>query len=131
MNGSVGDVDKLYQLAVTYRRTVMLLGSSWIVAALSPGRGVIGTMVGVLLFALSVAMAVHGYRLARLLGLVLPPAWGIMLFVPLVNLITLLVLSSKSTAYCRERGVRVGLLGPRLDDIERLGESGLPRAEAR
>lgn len=130
MSDPVGEVAKLHQLAVTYRRTVALLGASWLTASFSSGQG--GSMSGlavVVLLALSAVMAIHGARLARLLGLFLPPAWGVLFFIPLVSLVALLVLSRKSTAYCRARGVRVGLLGPRLDDIERLNETGIPRAE--
>lgn len=132
MSEPVGEVSKLYQLAVNYRRTVLLLGATWLVASFSSGQsGALSAVAVVVLLGLSVAMAVHGVRLARLLGLFWPPAWGVLFFIPLVSLLALLSLSRRSTAYCRTHGVRVGLLGPRLDDIERLRESGLPRAEAR
>lgn len=124
-----GEVEHLRELATSYRRTVGLLAVSWLATAFS--SEVPGVLAGPILLAIAVLLAVQGARLARLLGLPLPIGWGVLLFIPLVNLVTLLVLSRKATAYCRVHGVRVGLLGPRLEDLERLSETGLPRAEVR
>ncbi len=52
------------------------------------------------------------YRLCRALRMV-PWLWLIAMFIPLVNLICLVVLNQKATATLKAAGIRVGLLGAR------------------
>ena len=47
-----------------------------------------------------------------------PALWGLAIFVPGVNILTLLVISSKSQTWCRKRGIYVGLLGPAKESID-------------
>jgi putative effector of murein hydrolase len=69
-------------------------------------------------FALSTAMAVTVYRLMSLLEAGLPALWAMPIFVPVVNLLTLLVISQKMQGWCRKRRIYVGLLGPATESIE-------------
>lgn len=43
-----------------------------------------------------------------------PVIWMILMFIPLANLISLLILNSKATAFLKSNGVQVGLLGANL-----------------
>jgi len=63
---------------------------------------------------IALALVFYSYRTAQSLHLSLPALWALAMLVPVANLITLLALSAKSTAICREHGIAVGLLGPRL-----------------
>lgn len=94
---------------------------------LTPAAGVIGTAratpkpawllsptINLAYIAVTVALVFYSYRTARSLHLSQPVLWALAMFVPGANLITLLALSAKSTAICREHGIAVGLLGPRL-----------------
>jgi len=73
-----------------------------------------GNPVGAIVAIVSAIIAVVGaVRLAAALG---SPPWvrvvaGLLMLVPLVNLITMLVLSSRATRRLRAGGYRVGLLG--------------------
>jgi len=52
----------------------------------------------------------------------------ILMFIPLLNLITLVVLSSKTSKALKEEGIRVGLAGASSDDLAKLAvEAGLPQ----
>jgi hypothetical protein len=42
------------------------------------------------------------------------------MFLPCINILTLLVLSSKAQSWCRRYGIRVGFLGPTKESIEEL-----------
>jgi len=61
-----------------------------------------------------VMVLITTYRTAKALGSSVPLLWVIGMFIPLFNVIFLLVLSSKATALCRAHGVPVGFLGPKL-----------------
>lgn len=54
------------------------------------------------------------YRLARVLRVRNALVWMLAMFVPLVNLICLLVLNGRASRFLKENGVAVGLLGARL-----------------
>jgi hypothetical protein len=54
------------------------------------------------------------YRTAKSLGSTSGAIWAIAMLVPLVNVLTLLALSSKASAVCRANGIEIGLLGPRI-----------------
>ena len=61
-----------------------------------------------------VMLTIYAYRTAASLGASVPVLWAVAMFLPCLNVITLLVLSSKATAACRERGIAVGFLGPKI-----------------
>lgn len=49
--------------------------------------------------------------------------WVIGMFIPCINLITLLAINSKGKSFLEQRGVKVGFLGPSPDEILRLERS--------
>lgn len=125
------ELQRLRDLATMYKTVVLLVGAQWLVlwftstpttpdAPRSGGEQVIGTIGGLVVLGIAAMLADRGYRLARLLDRSLPLIYAIGMFIPLVNLIFLLILSSASQAVCREHGIRVGLFGPKRDDIEKL-----------
>ncbi|MCL2640626.1 MAG: hypothetical protein FWD53_07270 [Phycisphaerales bacterium] len=63
----------------------------------------LGVLVTALVFVFMLAIKLYGIVVGILLGL--------MMFVPLVNLITLLVISAKATSILKKNGVKVGFLG--------------------
>jgi hypothetical protein len=70
-----------------------------------------GVVVNLALIGVIVVTAVTAYKLAAQLGSA-PIAWAIAMFVPCINVLVLLALSSKAQSWCRRYGVKVGLLGP-------------------
>lgn len=60
------------------------------------------------------------YNLSKKLKLRLAWLWTILTIIPLVGLIVLLVINSKATSALRLAGVRVGLLGANLNDLEKV-----------
>jgi hypothetical protein len=119
------------RIAVLYRRIVLLVGAQLLASCF--GRALAGGAQGsdvlvlilslltlVATLAIGVACAVAAYQLMREMGSSAPWLWAIVLFVPCVNIITLLVVSARATAWCKERGIQVGLLGPTKESIERL-----------
>ncbi|MET0556462.1 MAG: hypothetical protein ABW221_25725 [Vicinamibacteria bacterium] len=109
-------------LAGAYRNLVLWFGGQLLVNALSCGaRGLQGAaavlvslvvLVGML--ATLVALVYYGYRTAQALGSTVAWLWAVGMLVPCVNVITLLALSSQATRACRENGIEVGLLGPKI-----------------
>lgn len=69
---------------------------------------------------LLVALAFTAYKLTSLLDAGVPILWALAMFIPCVNLITLMVLSSKAQIWCQRYGIQVGLLGPTKESIEDL-----------
>jgi hypothetical protein len=59
------------------------------------------------------------YNLSKKLNLRLAWLWTILTIIPLIGLIVLLVINSKATSALRAAGVRVGLLGANLNDLEK------------
>lgn len=111
-----------------YRRLVLLVGLQIL---LSFGRflgAVEGSMVALvlllvvllLLLGVFVATAVTAYQLTLHMGQSLPILWAIAMFFPCINVITLLVISSNAQSWCRQHGIKVGLLGPTKQSIEDL-----------
>jgi len=93
---------------------LLAFGGAVVVGTLSGQAAIVGSWVRLLLVLLSsVALVRYAYRTASALGSTVPVVWAIAMFVPLVNLITLLILSSRATTTCRAAGVPVGLLGPK------------------
>lgn len=126
----IADFQRLRSLATTYRRLVLLVGLQLLLGALNNGlaagaetateRVVIGLVVLAIALGMATILAVNGFRLAALLGLTAPVAWAVGMFVPLINIIVLLTLSSRAQATCRRHGVKVGFLGPHKKDLARL-----------
>jgi hypothetical protein len=110
-------------VATEFRRLVLLFGGLMLVVAkvayapVGPS-GVQMVIAALAAFGLLIAMAVTAYRLMALLEEGVPVLWAIATFLPVVNLLVLLVISSKAQAFCRKRGIYVGLLGPHPTSIE-------------
>jgi len=114
--------DNLLRLVVTYRGLVrwfglqllFAVGGALVLASVRPelqpvivlirSLGLVGTTIG---------LAIYAYRTALALGSKVSVLWSLAMLVPLVNAITLLVLSSKATRACRAVGIPVGFLGPK------------------
>jgi hypothetical protein len=113
-------------IAQNYRRLVLLVGLQLLVGFLqAPSRqqrtpSVFLAVTSLILIFTVVAIAVTAYRLTRHLGSTVPILWAILMFVPCVNILGLLVLSSKAQTWCRQYGVKVGFLGPTKESIEEL-----------
>jgi hypothetical protein len=138
---SKDDVRRLRELASTYRTMVILVGVQWVLTWLGNDQRTYGAPnddpgIGGLFYlgAVGVAMvlAVQGHRLAVLLGRRAPVLWALAMFVPLVNLFALLSLSRAAQDVCKDYGVRVGFLGPDMNNVRMLeqttsGEDTAPR----
>lgn len=124
-------------MARLYRRLILLVGlqlfvcfalvstSPWIAKAPDDAAGLVGCSVFLILLVLFVGIAVVTYKLAPHLVGGLPLAWAIFMFLPCVNIVGLLILSSKAQAWCKQYGIRVGLLGPSPESIEELSRRSL------
>lgn len=120
----IADVEAIARL---YRRLVLLVGFQLLVsflqiplqeAAPSMGVGLVAAAVLLVLLGILVAMVITTYKLTRLLGAGLPILWAIAMFIPCLNLLTLLVLSTRAQAWCQQYGIKVGLLGPTKESLE-------------
>lgn len=112
------------KLAVAYRwlvvwfgiQLVIFVGGSMIAVVL--GESALGALFALVRLAVGlatvVALAIYAYRTATALGSNVGFLWAIAMLIPLLNAITLLVLSARSTKACREAGVPVGFFGPKL-----------------
>jgi hypothetical protein len=101
-------------LALSYRQLVLWVGVQILI---SLGLLVFNSLSLILvpaLVATIIALAFYAYRTAEALGSSSAPLWAVAMLIPCINIITLLVLSSKATAVCRANGVPVGFLGPRV-----------------
>jgi len=110
-------------VARLYRRLVLLVGCQILisfggtliqatqpsdVAALIALLGLAAQLVIVVL------MVITGYGLTKRLDAGAPVLWAIGMLIPLLNILVLLAISSKANAWCKARGIPVGLLGPKL-----------------
>lgn len=114
-------------IARLYRRLVLLVGLHILasfpqillqVGAPSQGEGLVMLVINLVLLCVLVAMVITTYKLARVLGAGLPVLWAIAMFIPCLNIVMLLALSSKAQTWCRQYGIKVGLLGPTKESIE-------------
>ena len=120
-------------IAQLYRRLVLLVGLQILLSLfqlpgkISPplGSGTLALAVSFALIGLLVAIVVTAYKLTRHLGESLPILWAIAMFIPCLNLIGLLVISSKAQAWCRRYGIKVGFFGPTKASIEELRRGGI------
>jgi hypothetical protein len=120
------------RVATLYRRIVLTIGAQLLgsflgqmlavggAAADATALAILGLLLVVAALAASVACAVFTYQLTSELGDPVPWLWALAIFVPCVSIVVLLVLSSRAQAWCKERGIKVGLLGPTKESIEKL-----------
>lgn len=127
--GGLAIVQNAETIARLYRRLVLLVGLQILLAvgrvpliAVAPTSLAFVLLMLILLVALAsaVALAITAYKLAEEMGLGVPVLWAIAMFFPCINILTLLVLSSKAQVWCRQYGIKVGLLGPTPESIEEL-----------
>jgi hypothetical protein len=115
-------------IARLYRRLVLLVGLQIVLsfarlpAVFSSAPVAIAWTILVLLALIVViaALVVTTYKLAGHLKAGPPILWAIALFLPCINIIGLLALSSQAQSWCRRYGIKVGLLGPTKESIEEL-----------
>lgn len=124
-------------IARLYRRLVLLVGLQILLsvpqlllqeATPSLGVGLVGVVVFLVLLGILVAMVATTYKLARVLGAGLPILWAIAMFVPCLNILMLLALSSRAQTWCQRYGIKVGLLGPTKESIEEVRRRALSSA---
>jgi hypothetical protein len=123
--------DEAVFVAKEYRSLVLLVGAQMVFGVvlqiLAASGSVVAAMIALMLLlaclALAVAMAVTVYRLMGVLGGV-PALWAVGMFVPLLNILLLLIISSQAQTWCKERGIQVGFLGPTPESIQRLRHGG-------
>jgi len=134
--------DEAEAIAKLYRRLVLAVGGQLLLSLIAnlmsatsnPGGGaavVVGLLAIVILIAVIVAEVVivgTAYKLARRLGSGTPVLWAVAMFIPCINILTLLALSSKATSWCRRHGIKVGLLGPTKESIEEIRRSSVTSA---
>lgn len=80
--------------------------------------GTVALLVLLVLLGILVVMVVTTYKLARLLGAGLPILWAIAMFIPCLNLLMLLVLSSKAQAGTSGTESRSASLARQRESIE-------------
>ncbi|HEX5044732.1 MAG TPA: hypothetical protein VFV75_17670 [Candidatus Polarisedimenticolaceae bacterium] len=98
---------------------LLTFGIGFIAGLLGLGRGPeIQGIQGLATLGSIVPLAIYAHRTAAALGSPVSFLWGIGMVVPLINMITLLILSSRASRACRAAGVPVGFLGPkRFPDV--------------
>jgi|GEM_PF-5984485 len=110
----------IQRLAHAYRRLVLWFGAQLYVNVISfflqPALGqrwAIPPRIALIIanLVIVVVLAYYAYRTAEALGAPDPGLWAVGLV--LFNFIALALLSSKAATICREKGIPVGLLGPR------------------
>jgi hypothetical protein len=128
VRGGLAIVENAEAIARLYRRLVLLVGVQLLLSFLrapmvmaAPSAAVPLSVVFILLFVGSaVALAATAYTLTDHLGAGIPILWAVAMVLPCINIVVLLVLSSKAQAWCKRYGVKVGLLGPTKASIEDL-----------
>lgn len=130
------ELKRVRDIATYYRSVVLLIGLQWLAAGFSNGQrgqpeGSAGLAViaGLVALACTVFLVEKAYRLAQALGYN-PIVVAVGVVVPIINLFMLLGLSRKCTAVCKSHGIRVGLLGPNLADVEKLENAAQSGAAA-
>lgn len=126
-------LDDAEAIAKHYRRLVLLVGAQLVLSvffrgqgpAMSQGEAVLALILLPVLIGVTVYLVATAYRLARYLGAGVPVLWAVAMFIPCLNIIMLLVLSSKAQAWCRQYGIKVGFFGPTKESIEEVRRRGV------
>ncbi|MBK5256112.1 MAG: hypothetical protein JJE39_08770 [Vicinamibacteria bacterium] len=110
-------------LAHAYRRLVVWFGVQLVLSMVSSGNRTPESGLGTALLSLLIlagvlttlaALVYYGFRTAQALGSGAPWLWALAMFIPCANVLTLLALSSNATKACRDNGIPVGFLGPKV-----------------
>jgi hypothetical protein len=99
-------------LAVAHRNVVLVILVGLV--ANFAMRGIPPVLVLPLALCVAAFQLYNVYQLAKYSGSTQAWLWLVAMFVPLVNLICLLILLRKSSRILRENGVKVGLLGAKV-----------------
>lgn len=119
------DIHRLRAAAKDFRMLALILVLSWV------GRGIVmqaqtnsaqdsSAVLIIVALLFGAIMAVFGHGVASKLGAAMPVLWGLALMVPILNLLALLMLSRLCVSACKRHGVRAGLLGPNLAELDQL-----------
>lgn len=129
--------EKAEKIAKLYRRLVLLVGAQIALtyffilpagATESTTGGLLVIAGAIVLLGVTVTMVATTYRLADSLELGVPALWAAGMFIGCIAIILLLVLSHKAQVWCRQYGIKVGLLGPTKESIEELKRRGVTSA---
>ena len=114
-------------IARLYRRLVLLVGLQILLSIaqlpLQQSSGLwilVLALITLVLLGTIVAIVVTAYQLTRHLASGWPIVSAIAMLIPCINILTLLVISSRAQSWCRRYGIKVGLLGPSKESIEEL-----------
>lgn len=136
--GSVPEIDKKLrdsvpiedaeQIAKFYRFLVLLVGLQLLIGIFQLSGKITpaletGTFALVIFFAfifLLAATAFTAYHLTHLLGESWPILWGMAMLVPCLNIIGLLMISTRAQVWCKRYGIEVGFFGPTKESIKEL-----------
>ena len=64
-----------------------------------------------------ILLVVTAYRLMKRMHATAPALWGLSMLIPYFNIVMLIVINSMAQTFCRERGIKVGLFGPKLERV--------------
>jgi len=123
--------DEAVFVATQYRSLVLLVGAQLVpgivIQMLAASGSLVAALVafvlGLACLGLALAMAVTVYRLMGVLGGA-PALWAVGMFMPLLNIVLLLVISAQAQSWCKQRGIQVGFLGPTPESIDWLRHGG-------
>jgi hypothetical protein len=114
------DIAKYYRLLVLLVGLQIVLGFFQFPGMTSATPSTLSLIVSLALLGILAAMAFTAYHLTRLLDERLPILWGMAMFLPCINIIGLLLISSKAQVWCKRYGIAVGLFGPTKESIDEL-----------
>lgn len=116
-------------VASLYRRLVLLIGCQLLIGIVvrlidqqnpSDVEAIIG-LIGLVCALVVVGLIVFtAYRLMKELRSGAPILWALAMFIPLLNILFLLAISSKAQAWCKQHGIAVGFFGPTRESLDRL-----------
>jgi hypothetical protein len=121
-------------VAKLYRRLVLLVGSQLVIGCLirlpeATGPSEVATLFALvgLIVALVVlaSLITTAYRLMKLLGAGSPTLWAIAMFIPCINVLVLLAISSRAQEWCKKYGIKVGFFGPTQESLDELRRRGV------
>jgi hypothetical protein len=125
--------ERAIRVVPPYRNLVLSFGAQLALTMVSmagsgipsdTGREAIGVLLSVFGLCTVAALVYYGYRTSEALGSRAAWAWAAGMLLPCVNVVTLLVLSSRATRLCRAAGIPVGLFGPQLPTNSGGGSDG-------
>lgn len=106
------------------RLVLAYLGTFILSVAIRPDAPVLASILVPLVYlVILISAPVLVYRMAKSLGSRFAWGYAIMLFIPLVGMISMLILNSRATARLRDSGLRVGLMGVSRESLDNLNKA--------